>query len=246
MNITLIIQARMGSTRLPNKVLMMLDDKTVLGHVINRCKLIPSVTKIVVATTTLEQDDAICNEAIDEGVAYFRGSEHNVLERYYSAAKTIPSDYIVRITSDCPLLDPNIVEDLIQLCIQGQYDYSRVSLDCFPRGLDAEILTFNALEKSMRESTTDFEKEHVTQYILQHSEMFKIGLLKNWELCDPMDSNYRLTLDTEADWELIKEIYRNLYQKNEMFYWPDVKALLKQQPMLAEINAAVEQKHPTT
>ncbi|MEF2968094.1 glycosyltransferase family protein [Paenibacillus sp. M1] len=239
MNITTIIQARMGSSRLPGKVLRLLKDRSVLGHVITRSKTIPSVSNVVVATSNLERDDAIATEAEKYGVFCYRGSENNVLSRYYEAAKLAKAEVIIRVTSDCPLLDPATTEKLIQEFVSGGYDYARVKLaNSYPRGLDSEILTFAALEQAYEQAETDYDKEHVTPFIYRHPEIFHIHTMVN----EKDESQYRLTLDTPEDWELILRIYNHLY-KGTVFGWDETLELLKMHPEWVRINANVEQAH---
>ncbi|QNK58376.1 cytidylyltransferase domain-containing protein [Paenibacillus sp. PAMC21692] len=239
-NILVIIQARVGSTRLRGKVLKVLGDRTVLGHVINRCKAIPSVNEVMVATTTLEQDDAICNEAAINNVNCYRGNEQDVLSRYYEAAVGSQADAIVRITSDCPLLDPNIVEALICFFYEQRCDYARVGLDVLPRGLDAEIFTFGTLQQAHERSTSEYEREHVTPYIIQNSDKFNVKVFRDQD-ADVRDSLYRLTLDTIEDWNFITRLYNELY-KGKIFGWKEVKKLLEANPEFVLLNAHVEQK----
>ncbi|MDT9720516.1 glycosyltransferase family protein [Paenibacillus sp. ClWae2A] len=238
MNTIAIIQARMGSNRLPGKVMKILGDRSVLGHVIKRCLAIPSVNQVVVATSNLEEDTIICQEAERYGVSYYRGSQENVLSRYYEAAKENGAENIVRITSDCPLLDPNISESVISHFLDNNFDYSSSGLSgTFPRGLDTEVFTFYALERCYLEATIEYEHEHVTPYIYQHPEFFNFYKYYNSE----DDSRYRLTLDTPEDWKLIQLIYKELY-KGEIFYWEEIRQLLKNRPELMMINEGVKQK----
>jgi spore coat polysaccharide biosynthesis protein SpsF len=238
MNIIAIIQARMGSTRLPAKVMRMLSGKTVLSHVIERCKHIPDVSKVVVATTLENSDLVIADEAVRHGASYYRGSESHVLCRYYEAAKRERADVIIRITSDCPLLDPVLVQRLIEHFKASGCDYARIGLDVFPRGLDAEIFTMEALAFAYRHAISDFDKEHVTTFIQQNPQYFKCEVYREQE----DNAGYRLTLDTIEDWELIERIYRKLYQ-GSVFHWGEIKQLLEAEPELALLNAHVEQKH---
>ncbi|GGN93203.1 cytidylyltransferase domain-containing protein [Saccharibacillus kuerlensis] len=238
MKIVVIIQARMGSTRLPKKVMKMLMDKTVLGHVITRCLAIQSIDEVIVATSDFEEDDAICIEAEKYGVACYRGSQQNVLSRYYGAARKAQADYIVRITSDCPLLDPKISDKVIKDFLANECDYSSSGLSgTFPRGLDTEVFSFSALEKAYNEASIEYEREHVTPYIYQHPELFNFRIYSN----NQDDSRYRLTLDTEEDWEVIRKVYEVLY-RGEIFYWEDMRDMLVEHPEWALINAEVKQK----
>lgn len=238
MKVTVIIQARMGSTRLPGKVMKRLLDRTVLGHVITRCQAIPSVNEVIVATTELDEDLLICREADKFGIPYYRGSKDNVLSRYYEAAKAANSDIVVRITSDCPLLDPRISDSVIQHFLEGNFEYSSSGLsNTFPRGLDTEVFTFHTLEQAFYKATQCYEREHVTPYIYQNPEKFRIHQFSN----ATNESQYRLTLDTNEDWQLISRIYEELY-KGDLFYWHDVRSLLEREPGLVLINSEVKQK----
>lgn len=238
MNITAVIQARMGSTRLPGKVMKRLSDRTVLGHVITRCQAIPSVSKVIVATTVLKEDIAIYEEALNYNVSAYRGSKDNVLSRYYEASREAKSDVVVRITSDCPLLDPNVSDEVIRFFLENDFDYVSTGLSgSFPRGLDTEVFTFEALEKAYREASVDYEFEHVTPYIYQHLEKFKVYAYQN--LKD--QSQYRLTLDTHEDWKLISNVYEELY-RGDIFRLTDILELLERNPELVALNADVQQK----
>lgn len=238
MTVAVIIQARMGSTRLPGKVMKKLIDQTVLGHVITRCKAMPLVDKIIIATTTLAEDEVICREAESYGVSYYRGSEQDVLSRYYEAAKIFEADTVVRITSDCPLLDPDISNAVIEHLLNSEFDYVSSGLSrTFPRGLDTEVFSFNALEEAYHNSKELFEKEHVTPYIYLHPEKFKTKPF----YYNNNQSHLRLTLDTEQDWILISEVYNRLYQ-GKVFGLGPILGLFKKEPELILINKDVEQK----
>lgn len=235
-----IIQARMGSTRLPGKVLLMLADKTVLAHVIERCQRAPLVDEVIVATTTKTSDDPIEREATNCGIPCFRGSEDDVLQRYHEAAKTHHADTVVRVTSDCPVLDPVVTNQVIsQFMDSPMVDYCSNTLErSFPRGLDSEVFSFEALEKAFIQADINEEREHVTPYIYKNPRQFKLSSFKNKEDY----SYYRWTLDTETDWQLITEIFHFLYIPGKLFYWQEVIQLMQQRPELALINAHVEQK----
>ena len=239
-----IIQARMGSTRLPGKVMKNLYDKTVLAHVVNRVKACDLVDEIVVATTELSDDDCIVEESQKLDIKWFRGSKNNVLERYYLAAKKYQADAIMRITSDCPLLDVEILNNLLSYFQEESemgldIDYlSNTLRRSFPRGLDAEIFTYLALEKTYHSTTQDYEKEHVTPYIYQHPDLFSLHNLSN----DNDLSHHRWTLDTSEDYQLIKIIYDNLYNQNPLFGMDEILAFLEKNPEITEINANIKQK----
>ena len=244
MKVVAIIQARMGSTRLPGKVMKRLCGKTILSHVISRVRACSLVDEIVVATTTSLADNVIVTESEKFGVNWFRGSEEDVLERYYLAAKEYKADVIVRVTSDCPLFDGEVLTEMLEyFSIETSHglemDYlSNCLRRSYPRGLDAEIFTFEVLEKAFQSAHQPYEREHVTPYIYEHPEIFN---LHNQTYDDDL-SNYRWTLDTEDDWILIEEIYKNLYHEGEIFTTDEVVDFLEENPELLFINAHVEQK----
>lgn len=245
MRVVAIIQARMGSTRLPGKIMLDLCGKTVLEHDLLRVKSSRRVDAIVVATTVACEDDRIAAEAQRCGVGVSRGSEEDVLARYYHAALEHRAEIVVRITSDCPLFDATLLDAMLEHFLASQQqeqplDYMSNTLDrrTYPRGLDAEIFTFSALERAYREAQQNYEREHVTPYLYQHPEFFKLG-----GFCGETDnSRYRWTLDTDVDLELIRAVYEALYQEGELFTTRQVLDLMAANPKLADINAHVEQK----
>lgn len=236
-----IIQARMGSTRLPEKVLKILEGKTVLEHVIERVSQSNLIDEIIIATTVHDRDSIIETEAIRCGVKAFRGSEDDVLSRYYYAAKENNLDVVVRITSDCPLIDPKVLDEIIQYYLQNDYDIvsnagSDLSNRTYPRGLDTEVFSFKVLENAFKNALEGYQREHVTPYIYEKSNhIFYYKCSNNY-------SKYRWTLDTEEDFELISEVYKNLYHKKHDFYLNDIIRLFEKKPQLYDINAHVEQK----
>lgn len=244
MKTTAIIQARMGSTRLPGKVIKLLGFRTVLGQVITRVKACPLVDEVVVATTVLLQDDAIEKESRKYSVRVFRGSEEDVLARYHGAAQEADAQIVVRVTADCPLFDPQVLAAMLEQfldtkCPGPAPDYLSNTLErTFPRGLDAEIFTRAALERAHREADKPFQREHVTPYIYQHPEFF---LLKNF--LNAMDlSAHRWTLDTPEDYLLLESIFASLDRGPELFTTQAVLDLLESRPELVALNAHVEQK----
>jgi spore coat polysaccharide biosynthesis protein SpsF len=233
-----IIQARMGSTRLPGKVLLDLGGETVLARVVRRLVRAKLLDEVLVATTTASADDAIVRECSRLGVSHFRGSELDVLDRYYSAASRAGTGVIVRITSDCPLIDPALVDQTIELFFEQQADYaSNVLPRTYPRGLDVEAFATNALERAWREAEAQHQREHVTPYFYEHPDLFRLSFLngdRDW-------SHYRWTLDTVEDLDLIRTIYGHFENRDE-FDWHDVIALMQREPDLERLNAHVTQK----
>jgi spore coat polysaccharide biosynthesis protein SpsF len=239
MNTIAIIQARMGSTRLPGKVLRDLFGKSVLEHVITRLKKANNIDEIVVATTLLPPDEQIVEECSRLGVPVFRGNETDVLERYWQAASTFKANHIVRITSDCPLIDPSIVDSVIELLNQEGADYSSNAIRrTFPRGLDVEAFHIDSLEVAYRRADRPEQREHVTPYIYQNPQKFKLA-----HYVHEVDySEYRWTLDTHEDWLMISAIYDQLYKPNEIFTWEEAIKLMLSHPELVLINRHIEQK----
>lgn len=245
MNIGAIIQTRTSSTRLPKKVLKELPFSsgiTVLQQVIRRVRKSVNIKEIIVATTTDSEDDEIVKIVESEGVKWFRGSKDNVLSRYYLAAKENNLDVIVRVTSDCPCIDPAILDVLIDRHFVTEADYSSNCRErTFPHGLDAEVFSFHALEKAFNESTEDFEREHVTPYIYRTKPgLFKITFLEAPEYLTASD--IRITLDTEEDYALLCAVFDFLYLENQFFGAKEVIGLFREKSWLYLINKKVVQK----
>lgn len=238
--IVAIIQARVGSTRLPGKVLLDLKGKTVLNHVVDRVKKSKYIDEVIVATTDLEQDDKIVDECNKIGCKYFRGSESNVLSRYYLCAKENKADIVIRITSDCPLIDPLVIDEMLDFYLKSNYKLVTNAGDIhnrtYPRGLDTEIFDFDTLENAYKNANKDYQKEHVTPYIYENEK--DIYYYKN----DIDYSKYRLTLDTKEDFELIKRIYDLLYTDSEKFYLDDILKIMIKNKQLENINSHIKQK----
>jgi spore coat polysaccharide biosynthesis protein SpsF len=238
MNTTAIIQARMGSSRLPGKILMDLGGETVLSRVVRRLQRSREIDRIVVATTTMPADEIIVRECERLQVDDFCGSRDDVLDRYYQAAHLYEAEVVVRITSDCPLIDPELVDQTIRLFQDKRADYaSNVVTRTYPRGLDAEVFTLAALDRASGEASQPHQREHVTPYLSEHPEMFRLASLSG-----TVDySRYRWTLDTPEDLELLRIIYSR-FENREDFRWQDVIALMGREPALAEINSQILQK----
>lgn len=231
---SIIIQARTGSTRLPGKVLEMLQGKTVLEHVIGRARKVRNVEQVILATTDKEEDDVLAKIGAKMNIPVFRGSENDVLDRYYRAAGLFKADPIVRITADCPMLDPNVAEQVVDLFRSSNYDYvSNVRPATFPDGLDVEVFSFAMLEKCWKEAKLASEREHaVGGYLTNHLDLFRLG-----NFTSPVDhSHLRVTLDERVDLEIIKKIYQELYHDNNCFGLNEIVELFKRKPELAQIN----------
>jgi len=226
-----IIQARMGSSRLPGKVLMKSGNgMPLLYHVINQLRHCSKVKNLVIATTTNQEDDEIEKFADNNSVNVFRGSEKDVLDRYFQCAKKYSFSTIVRITSDCPLIDPQIVDKVIERFFSGNYDYATNTLiRTFPIGTDAEVFSFSALETAWKNAQLPSEREHVTPH-LRNKGNFKTINVEN----DPNISNLRLTVDRIEDFELINEILNNL--SINPIHLENILELFSRKPELIEIN----------
>ncbi|MFC2027887.1 cytidylyltransferase domain-containing protein [Chloroflexota bacterium] len=234
-----IIQARMGSTRLPEKVLKDLAGQTVLERVINRAFRAKVLNTVVVATTTKPSDDAIIRLCQEKDWRYFRGSEEDVLDRYYKAALENEADVVVRITSDCPLIEPKIIEQLVAEFMSHYSEVAYVSntrARTFPLGLDAEVMSFHALERAWNEDDNPAWREHVTPYILRHPEKFRIR-----DVTAESDYSYmRWTVDTAEDLAFVRKIYDHF--PDDTFSWEDVLRVLEMNPDWLKINQHVQQK----
>ena len=238
MKIVAIVQARMGSSRLPRKVLKDLGGATVLDRVLNRLGRSWLIQESVVATTIEPAYDAIVEHCERTGRKVFRGSEQDVLDRYYQAAKYVNADVVVRITSDCPVIDPEVTDATVHAFLDRHADYaSNVLVRTYPRGLDTEVMTVQALERAWRESNKPHQREHVTPYIYENPSEFKLHGIENDTDC----SRHRWTVDTPEDLELLRAIYERFGGRDD-FGWREVLKLVESDPSLAEINRNIVQK----
>lgn len=242
-NVVTIIQARMGSSRLPGKVLLDIEGKPMLHRDLDRNLAAKTVDQVVVATTVKPADDQIVAsvEGYDPRVSTYRGSEDDVLDRYYQAAKQAKADIVVRITSDCPLVDPDIIDEVVQLLLDDpSLDYAANVLGdlTYPRGLDVQACTFAAMEKMWNVATEAEDREHVTLYLRKHPEEFKTAQVQS-----PVNlSEHRWTVDEEDDLKLVREIYKRLLSTKPDFRMQDIVQLFEQEPALFNINHHVQQK----
>ncbi len=213
--------------------------KPVLQHVVERCKK-SDVDEVIVATTVEKQDDEIVSFCEEKSYKYFRGSEEDVLDRYYKCAKKFELGNIIRVTSDCPLVDKNIINKLIKIFKDANYDYisNIFPIRKFPRGYDVEMLSFETLKLIDSKATKKINREHVTRYIHKNASNFKIYSLNN----DEDYSEYRLTLDEHKDFELLNKIFKELYSKDNFFDLNQVVKFLEKNTFLKKINERVNQK----
>lgn len=234
MKVVAIIQARMGATRLPCKMMMEILDKPVVHHVIERVKKARLVNDIWLATTVNPEDDVLANWAKDNNVKYYRGSVNDVLDRYYQTALLAQADTVIRITGDCPLIDPEVVDQVVGEYLKGGYDYiCNRQPPTFPDGLDTEVFSMATLKKDWEEATLKSDREHVSTYIWRHPNIFKLKSIYN-----PVDlSGQRWTLDTKEDLEFLKLIFEELQKKQQFGHLAEVLAILKEHPDWLKINS---------
>ncbi len=234
--ISVLIQTRTGSSRLQNKVLKTIEGKPTIWHVINRVKQIDSVEQIALITTKKPEDEILLKIAEENGIIGFAGNELDVLDRHFQCAKEIKADPIIRITSDCPLIDPILSEKSLQYYLSNKYDFvSNTITPTFPDGLDTEIFSYGALEKAACEAKLPSEREHVTPYFTKHPEKFKISNYAN----DSDLSNLRFTLDREQDLIFIREIYSRMKPKT-IFSMDEFLKIFSSNPKLLEINQGIQ------
>ena len=238
MKVVAILQARMGSTRLPGKVLLDLAGRTMLARVVRRVRRAPGIDEAVVATSVASGDDPIVEECRRLDVACFRGSEPDVLDRYYRAASALQADVAVRITADCPLIDPGESGRVIRAFLQRKPDYaSNILCRTYPRGLDTEVMTAATLGRAWREATEPYQRTHVTPYVYQHPERFRLLSVTGEEDL----SVHRWTVDSPDDLKLVRAVYLRM-DGEDTFCWRDVLRLLREEPWLGELNRHVRHK----
>ena len=235
-----IVQARLGSSRLPGKVLADLDGDTMLARVVSRLQAARTIDDIVIATTTKSSDDPVVAEASRLGVHAWRGSEQNVLARYIGAARTFKAGAVVRVTSDCPLLDPETIDRVVNALRASTVDYaSNTHVRSYPRGLDAEAFYLETLERIFNLATSEAAKEHVTAYLMEKPDAFAISHVT----ADVDDSDLRWTVDTEEDLALVRALYAQLGLGRTFAPYREVVAAVRARPELAAINSQITQKN---
>ncbi|UCD98463.1 MAG: glycosyltransferase family protein [Chloroflexota bacterium] len=261
-----IIQARMSASRLPGKVLLDIGAESMLDRVVQRTRRSQIIDQVVVATSEDGSDDPVAQHCAAQGYDCYRGSLHDVLDRYYQAAKHYSAGEIVRITADCPIIDPIVVDQTLRAfhgqgsstVINGEqkiekgpqlahaelpaWDFAANRLPppwrrTFPIGLDTEVCSFNALDAAWRDAKKPYQREHVMPYLYDNVDRFRILLVNH----DPDYGKYRLTVDTKEDLSVIRAIYARFGGKDD-FSWLDVLELLREQPDLMEINAGILHK----
>jgi len=236
-----IVQARMSSSRLPGKIMRPVVGKPLLELLVERLKRARRVDEVVIATTTNDGDDQVESLTQRLGIGCFRGSEHDVLDRVLRAAQATGTDVIVEITGDCPLIDFQVIDKLVDVYQANDFDYvANILKRTFPRGLDTQVFATSVLEEVARLTDDPVDHEHVSLYIYQHPERFKLHNVESgmpeefWDL--------RLTVDTAEDFALVRRVYEELYPVNPAFTVQDVAELFQRQPELRTINQHIMQK----
>lgn len=233
-----IIQARMSSSRLPGKVLAELGGDTMLSHVVRRLRAARRITDVAIATSTAREDDAIAREASRLGALIHRGSLGDVLSRYLGAARATSADAIVRVTADCPLLDPGVVDQVVA-ALSDAVDYaSNTHERWFPRGLDVEALHRDTLERLARLGTSAAAREHVTAFVMEAPALFRIAQIR----AARNDADLRWTVDTPDDLAMARRLYDELELDRVARPYDDVVRAVRARPALSELNAHVTQK----
>ncbi len=245
-----VVQARMGSTRLPGKVLAPIVGKPALELMVERLRYIDPLEAVVIATTDLPEDAPIADLAQRLGCPVYRGNALDVLDRYYQVARLFDAHAVVRFTADCPLIDPQVSAAVIEGFSAGDFDYVSLAGD-FPDGLDTEVIGRAALEIAWQEASLPSEREHVTPFIWKHPDRFRVG---RWEfpgskrqhrLQDRAQSRaldlskLRWTLDYREDLELIRAVYERLYAPGPPFGWREIVALMEKEPKLCRLNGGI-------
>lgn len=235
MRIVCIIQARMGSTRLPGKVLLPLAGREVLAHVLDRLAVCETIDDVVVATSDQPSDDVLAQWCDHRGVPVFRGSLDDVLDRYYQCAVQARADAVVRITADCPALDSTIVDEVVRGFKAGNFDLFYLGGE-FPDGLDCAVFSFSALERAWREATLKSEREHVGPYVVNHPEWFRLGNLKKFTGM----AHHRWTLDEPRDLAFLQAVFERLQRTDgKPFLAGDIFDLLDREPELLSANRGI-------
>jgi len=235
-NVIIILQARMASTRLPGKVLMHVMGRPLLGYQIERLRFSDMINEIIVATTVNQEDDPIIAFCQKEGLGFYRGSEDDVLDRYYRTAKEYDAKHIMRVTADCPFVEPKICDSLVKKYFETGLDYIKTGLS-FAEGVGCEVFSFASLERAWREAKLQSEREHVTLYIRNNPTKFRCMNLEN----ESDDSKYRITVDEKEDFMVVKSILENVSSAGNIEYLDieAIKRFLDLNPEIGKINSHI-------
>lgn len=241
-HVVTLIQARMASSRLPGKVLRDLGGQPALAWVVERCRRAQTVHQVAVATTDDPADDPVADLCAERGWDVFRGSQFDVLDRYYQAARHFSAQVIVRVTGDCPLIDPQAIDLVVSEFLSSGVDFAANRLPpphprTWPIGLDTEVCRFDGLERAWREAVLKFEREHVMPYFYDQEGRFRVRVVEH----DPDYGHLRWTLDTPEDLDLLRVVVERLGRRMDVS-WLEVLDLFLREPDLAQINARVQHK----
>ena len=238
-NTVIVVQARMSSSRLPGKVMMPILGQSLLHRMIERLQMIRHKAVIIIATSEEPSDDIIEHEAENIGVTCFRGNLNNLLDRHYQAAKKYNADTVLKIPSDCPLIDPRIIDQVLDFYFShpGQFDYiGNLHPATFPDGNDVEIMTMACLEKAWNEASRQLELEHTTPYIWENQEKFRIANVI-WDNGKDYSMSHRFTIDYQADYGFVNKVFEELYPTKHDFSCQHILTLLEEKPEIYDINA---------
>lgn len=233
--ITAVLQGRMGSTRLPGKVMMPLRGRPMIQCVFDRLRQCECVDDIIIATSILSEDDIIAEHFISQSVKVFRGSPEDPLDRYYNAAKHHQTKHVMRAMADCPFIDPNLIDQLAKFYFSAGYDFCHLVGE-FPSGLDTTMFTFKCLEKTWKEANKRSEREHITSYVTNNPNLFKIGSFQ------PLNGLYhhRWVVDHPEDYEFAKAVYLGLEKLGDQFGWKDIIKFLEQRSEVFALNSKIK------
>ena len=244
MKIVATIEARMTSSRLPGKPMLEVCGKPILGHLVDRLNAVPSLNAVVLATTRNQTDDVMVSYAKQIGIEVFRGDEDDVMGRVVEAGRSVDADLIVEITGDCPIIDPEIIEQAIRIYQHNTYEYvGNQHVRSYPDGMDVQVFALDILAKSESMTSEPLDREHVTLHIRNNPEIFShLNLVAPPEIHWP---ELGLTLDEQSDFELLKLIIEHFYATKPLFSCLDVVRFLREHPELQEINSGVTRKGNT-
>ena len=234
-----IVQARFSSSRLPGKVMKKILGKPMLLLELERLQRCQMIDEIILATSIDDSDTQLAKAVKDAGFMVYQGNLNDVLDRYYQCAKQYSPAHIVRITGDCPLIEPQVVDVVISRHLEDDNDYTSNTLRrvTFPDGLDTEVMKFTVLERAWQEAKLASEREHVTQYIIKHPDIFKQGAI----YCDIANfGSERWTVDEMRDYVFVREVYERLYPDNPKFTFKDILTLLQEHPEICELNKGIK------
>jgi spore coat polysaccharide biosynthesis protein SpsF len=237
-NIVTLVQARMGSTRLPGKIMLPLCGKPLLVRMVERVKKTALAGTVVVVTTTDKEDDQVEQLCISENIPVYRGHPTDLLDRHYSAALKHKADLVLKVPSDCPLIDPAVIDKVIRYSLDhsGEYDYvSNLHPASYPDGNDVEVMTMAALETAWKNASRTLEREHTTPYIWENPQLFRIGNVL-WESGKDFSTSHRWTIDYPEDYEFIKSVYEKFFPSNPVFRLNEILDLLENNPGIFDLN----------